>query len=74
MDFVDIGAAAALGCGATHLIEDGLEDGETGADDAEVAFEAGEHADDGVGFLRVRGRDCGGVIDAVGGDSADTVG
>ena len=68
-------AATGAACwrrGAAQLVEDGFEDGEAGVDDAEVGFEGGERGDDGVGVLRVGSGDCGGVVDAVEGDGADT--
>ena len=73
-DFADAAAGVAVGRHAAHLVEDGFEDGEAGVDDAEEGFEVGEHGDDGVGVLRVFDVDCGGVVDAVESDGADTTG
>lgn len=64
-NLVDAGTVTALGCSAAHFVEDGFEDGKTGADDAEEGFEGGEQGDEGIGFLRVGSNDGGGVIDAV---------
>ena len=70
-DFAD---AAVERRDAAHLVEDGFKDGEAGVDDAEEGFEVGEHGDDGVGVLRVFDVDCGGVVDAVKSNGADTSG
>lgn len=64
-DFTDGRALAALGCSASHFVENGFEDGETGANDTKESFEGGEHGDESVCFLRVGGNDGGGVVDAV---------
>ena len=73
-DFADVAAGAALGRDAAHPVEDGFEDGEAGVDDAEEGFEDGERGDDDVGVLLIGGSDCGGAVDAVECNSADTKG
>ena len=72
-DFADAATGTALGSDTAYLVQEGFEDGQAGVDDAELSFEGGEHSDDGVSVLRISVSDCGGEVDAVDGDSADTV-